>query len=940
MAHSRAVTSLLLSLLLVTLVAPGVGAQQGGEDGRTTVPVEAYAKWERLGASQLSPNGLWLTAQISRIDEDGELQIRRIADPDSVIVVPNGSGAVFSEDGRRLLYRIQLGEEERERLQDRDQPVRAALGVLDLTSGEQTRIESVNSFALSPDGRYVVLRQYPPEGRREANGVDIVVHDFETGARVPFGNISDFAWQDEGQLLAMLVDAEGMAGNGIMTWDPSTGRIRPIHTAETRFSRLTWRDDSADLAVMAQLATDTEGEDQWADTVQVVHVFRDVTQDQPAHLQLDGAMAGLPAEYGVAGWGGLTWSEDGSMMQVELRERIAESACEDEAEEETSEEEGEGDSSECEAEDTEDPTVEIWHAADVDIVPTQKVTAGRDRRATEMALWHLDAQRIVKLEDELTESVTLMEGWEMAVGTDGTPWDEDRMFGPVYRDVYMIDAATGEKERVLERKEFFFGASTGGQYLFWFEDDHYWTHDIASGEVVNITANVDAVFTNVEDDHTVEQKPPFRFAGWTEGDEAVLLYDEHDIWSVSPDGSGGERVTRGAEENLTHRYLRIDPDADFFTGPQPIDPDAEVHFTLYDDWEEAWGYGRADRLGGEVEVLAYAEARITGLDRARDADVFMWRVEDFEDSPDVFVGDGELNGRQITRTNPFQDDYLWGTSELVEYVNEWGDTLQGSLYYPADFQPGRKYPMITYIYEIRSNTVRSYQVPSETDYYNFQNWVQNGYFVFQPDIVYQDRDPGVSAVVNIVPAVEAVVARGDVDPDAIGLIGHSWGGYQTTFFVTQSDLFAAGVAGAPLTNMFSMYLSVYWNSGGTDARIFEISQGRLEVPFWEDEAAYQRNSPVFHIENMKTPLLMAQGTEDGAVDFNQGVEFYNAARRAGKDFVFLVYNDENHGFTREPNRRDYHRRINEWFAHYLKGEPAPSWMTNGVPYLEQPGGRR
>jgi len=290
---------------------------------------------------------------------------------------------------------------------------------------------------------------------------------------------------------------------------------------------------------------------------------------------------------------------------------------------------------------------------------------------------------------------------------------------------------------------------------------------------------------------------------------------------------------------------------------------------------------------------------------------------------------------------PFQDDYAWGRTELVTYTNTWGDTLQGALFYPANYEPGRQYPMITYIYEIRSNAVRSYQVPSEEVYYNMQDWVQDGYFVYQPDIVYRDRDPGVSAVVNIEPAVQAVLDLGvGVDPDGLGLIGHSWGGYQTTFFVTQSDLFSAAVAGAPLTNMFSMYLSVYWNTGGTDARIFEISQGRLEVPFWEDEDAYRRNSPVFHIENMATPLLMAQGTDDGAVDFNQGVEFFNAARRADKDFVFIVYNDENHGFSKEPNRRDYHRRINEWFAHYLRGEPAPEWIRTGVPYLEQPGGRR
>jgi dipeptidyl aminopeptidase/acylaminoacyl peptidase len=132
-----------------------------------------------------------------------------------------------------------------------------------------------------------------------------------------------------------------------------------------------------------------------------------------------------------------------------------------------------------------------------------------------------------------------------------------------------------------------------------------------------------------------------------------------------------------------------------------------------------------------------------------------------------------------------------------------------------------------------------------------------------------------------------------------------------------------------------MYLSVYWNSGGTDARIFEISQGRMEVPFWEDIEAYRRNSPVFHVDNLNTPLMVAHGTEDGAVDFNQGVEYYNAARRANKDFVLLVYNGENHGNRKKPNQLDYHRRIIQWFGHYLKGDPVPLWISEGVSYLEQ-----
>jgi dipeptidyl aminopeptidase/acylaminoacyl peptidase len=301
------------------------------------------------------------------------------------------------------------------------------------------------------------------------------------------------------------------------------------------------------------------------------------------------------------------------------------------------------------------------------------------------------------------------------------------------------------------------------------------------------------------------------------------------------------------------------------------------------------------------------------------------------------VGGADLtDATQVTSSNPFQADYAWSPrTELLDFENRRGAPLQAALHYPANWEPGRQYPMIVYIYEIVSNQAHSYSVPSEESAYNPTIWTQQGYFVLRPDIVYYDRDPGVSAVDALVPAVEKAVASANIDAERVGLVGHSWGGYQTAFASTVTKTFATGVAGAPLTEMASMYLSVYWNSGSTDARIFEISQGRMEVPPWKDLESYTRNSAVWNIEQMETPLLMTFGDKDGAVDWHQGIVLYNAARRENKDLVMLVYEGENHSLAKKPNRLDYHRRINAWFAHYLKGEPAPDWMTKGVKFLEK-----
>jgi dipeptidyl aminopeptidase/acylaminoacyl peptidase len=409
----------------------------------------------------------------------------------------------------------------------------------------------------------------------------------------------------------------------------------------------------------------------------------------------------------------------------------------------------------------------------------------------------------------------------------------------------------------------------------------------------------------------------------------VIIYDKYDLWEIRPDGSGATRLTDGAAEQVRYRYVRLDPEE------TSIDPARPLYLSAYGEWTKKSGYARL-RLGRKAERLVWLDRAVTRLARARDAEVYAYVAQGFDESPNYFVGGAGLtDAKKVTDTNPFQQDFAWGRAELVEFTNTRGERLQGSLHYPANYEPGKQYPMIVYIYEIRSNTIHNYSVPSERSPYNPTVFTSQGYFFFQPDITYRDRNPGFSAVEAIVPAVEKVLETGMIDRAKVGLVGHSWGAYQTAFAVTQTDLFAAAVAGAPLTNLISMSLQVYWNTGGTNARIFEISQGRMEVPFWQDLEAYMANSPVFHIEKMETPLLVAFGDKDGAVDWSQGVELYNAARRAEKEMVMLVYPGENHSLRQKPNQIDYHRRIVDWFGHYLKDADAPRWMTHGVTVLER-----
>ncbi len=311
-------------------------------------------------------------------------------------------------------------------------------------------------------------------------------------------------------------------------------------------------------------------------------------------------------------------------------------------------------------------------------------------------------------------------------------------------------------------------------------------------------------------------------------------------------------------------------------------------------------------------------------------------VQTFDDSPDYFVGSPALSdAKQISATNPFMSEYAWGRAATIDYKTASGLALQGTLIYPAGYEPGRKYPMVVLMYERMSDNRHGFSVPSERSYYNAAAFTTRGYAYFEPDIVFRPRDPGLSVIESVIPAVQRVVQMGVADPSKVGIIGHSWGGFDTVFLATHTQTFAAAVAGAPITDLVSNYGNHHWSSGIAETDHIETGQQRMQVPLYEDLQAYIRNSAVYKAHAMTTPLLVMFGDNDGTVHWHQGVALYNIARRAGRNVVMLQYGGEDHGLRKRANQVDYHHRIFEWFDHYLTGAPPASWITKGERYIDR-----
>ncbi|WP_420463610.1 prolyl oligopeptidase family serine peptidase [Candidatus Palauibacter sp.] len=912
----------------LTLVLPSPAYSQD----RPLVTPDDYGRWERLGGFEFSPFGEWIAYVVTRVDEKSELRVRKLEE-DSVRIFPWGSAPRFSPDGRWLTWTIGLPPEERERLEESDEPIREKASVMDLQFGETREYEAVSEQRFDASGRFVALRGYPPD-EPSGKGADLRIITLETGTETSFGNVSEMAWSPAGSLLALAIATGTDVGNGVQVYDASAGILRSADASGSAYRSLRWRDDSADLAALRSSgAASADG------TAYDVLAWRGL--DRRVEMMVLGAnTAGIPDTLETVRHRAPAWSDDGIMISLGLRPIEEEEdedpgdGAEDEPEPEAETEPDQG-SPDAPASDSEPdlPALQIWHTGDVRLFPEQQVSEDRDNTRSLPAVWHLDDDRVVVLGSDLMGTAQLLHGWEYALEDIDEPYPWGAMFGRPYHDVRAVDADTGERRQLLARVRYEW-PSAGGDWLLSWDGSAYHSLHVATGEQHDLTSALAAEFADTDYDTPTDVTPPRDSGpgGWLEDDNAVLLYDKHDIWRVAPDGSGGERLTRGAETGITHRLTRVTDDDE-----PGIDPDSRPYLSLYNEKTEQRGYARFTRGWldardrDSAETLVLEDGYVGGLVRADSADVLFYRDERFDDPPDYFVAGPDLaNPARVTAINPFIDEVAWGRAELVDFVSESGRDLQFVLLLPANYEEDSAVPTIVYTYEILSPQMHLFRVPSEREYYNYTAWTQHGYAVLLPDIVYRARDPGVSALESVRAAVAKAVEMGVTDPDAVGLIGHSWGGYQATFLPTRTDIFAASVAGAPLTDFVSFMGALHWNPGIAELSHWETGQARMEVPFWEDPEAHRRNSPIHEVHNMETPLLMAFGDEDGVVDWDQGTEFFNFARRAGKQMVLLVYEGEDHGFREEANQKDYHRRILEWFGHYLKGEPAPAWITDGV----------
>jgi dipeptidyl aminopeptidase/acylaminoacyl peptidase len=913
--HARRI-AWLTGLCLVLTIALASAAP-----GTKTITFADLMKFRAIGGATISEDGTVVAYGLQPDRGDGEAVVHELATGKSVRV-PLGASPVISKDARfvAMVLKVPFAASEKTG-KDKSKP---CMALVDVAAGTVTRFENVERFAFLPAPEAKTGdKPAAPAGasvkKDEAKaGGPLKFRDLTTGVEREIASVATFAFDPTSKWLAVIVSGAEGKGNGAFVYALADAAAAPVAAAQAdkaRYESLSWPKDGHALAFLS-------GVEKPAGSA-TLSIWDAATRQAKQAALSDQAPKGwiLPIK------NDLIWSKDGTRLffgfkppqkaggaaSAEKAEKADKDAAPDPYDFDAILSKVEGD---------------IWHWNDPRIIPQQKVMWNREKDRTYRAVLHVESGKVVPLADLDVPDVAVPENGKFALATSEVPYLKETTWGEGGRDVFVVDLETGARSLVVKKLNGQPSMSPDGRFVVFFDGTNWRLFDTSTKTTRVVTGTLKVILTDEEHD-TPDAPPAYGLGGWVDESSGLLVYDRYDIWKIPT--AGGEPVNltgrAGRAAQITFRVVTLDRDARSLSSREPL------LLTAYHNKEKNWGFYAASFAKPGVEVRLDQKKLFKFIGKAKKADVVLFSREDYGEFPDVWVSD--LSFRQpkkISDANPQLADFAWGTAELVEYKSQDGIPLQGVLIKPANYVPGRRYPVITYFYERESPRLYEFNEPVVNHRPSFAVYAGAGYAIFLPDVVFTIGHPGQSFVKCLVPAVQKLVDMGVADPKKLGLHGHSWGGYGTAYVITQTTMFAAAVAGAPVANMTSAYDGIRWESGLARQFQYEKSQSRIGGSLWEKRDLFIENSPLFFVDHVTTPVLIEHGDEDGAVPWYQGIEFYLALRREGKDVILLQYRGEPHHLQKYPNKLDYSIKMKQYFDHYLKGEPAADWIVNGQPY--------
>lgn len=902
----------------------------------TKIPLDhsVYEGWKTMTNARISNNGQWVAYEINPQQGDGFLYLVNVNE-NVIDSVERGYNPVFSNLSDFLVFKIKpqyavIRQAKKDKKKNTEMP-KDSLGIWLMDGSGPVKFADVESFKVPEDGSGWVIFQHfekkdtaradtaisdtsvVKKGKDKPRGSELVMMNPLNNKIYHYDHVVSYDISRQGNAFGFVQESsDTIPLSKVSFFDAEKEKFLSVFEAQGKVARLALDEPGREMAFIYH-----------PDTSKIVGYdlyLWDALKEKTSKI-IDTLSTGMLSGWGISKHGNLWFSEDEGKLffgtapkpATEKRDTLL---------------------------DEEKYHVDIWNWQDTLLQPMQKINLNNEKKHNYLAVFHLKEGKMVQLADELVQDTrTLHKGnGSIVLGFARKPyaklmsWEAAR-----YQDVYIIDMLTGTKDLVLGKKSSTIDLSPNGKYILWYEqnDSSWYAHNIAEDRLISLTRNIPVNFYEETFDEPNEPYP-YGFAGWSGDDRFVFIYDRYDLWKIDlTEKYKPLNLTNGygRTSRTQFRYQKIDRDAYYISLKEPLLLRGFNEIT-----KETGFYSSSALLQDNPAELISGPYSHRSPVKAKNADALIWTRCNFREYPDLYFSDLPFSGyHRISNTNPQSAKYLWGDARLVHWTSFDDDTLDGILYTPQKMDPGKKYPMLVYFYEKMSSNLYNHQIPSPSrSTINFPYCVSNGYVIFVPDIKYKDGYPGQSAYNCVVSGTMSMVDQYSfIDKDHIAIQGQSWGGYQVAFLITRTNLYAAAMAGAPVSNMTSAYGGIRWGSGMSRMWQYEESQSRIGGTLWENTDLYLENSPLFHVPEIETPVLIMHNDNDGAVPWYQGIEFFVALRRLNKPAWMLVYNNEEHNLTKWPNRIDLSIRMMQFFDHYLKGAPAPAWMVKGIPAIEK-----
>ena len=357
------------------------------------------------------------------------------------------------------------------------------------------------------------------------------------------------------------------------------------------------------------------------------------------------------------------------------------------------------------------------------------------------------------------------------------------------------------REKTKTRKQYIF--SQNNQWMAWADSGHIKIQNVVSNEILNLTEGKNKLS---ETDTTAVK---FSVEKWSKNANQLIARSKQGLWVI--DRSAGS----------VERFLEFDPDdkkAPKYTVLEWM-PNGESLYLAYsaaDKWDR--GVFQYDFKKDKLQELFRSQELYRSWQMSEDGSRWMFRYSDGDRPDELFVANSKLENKyQVTDLNPWIKDKKFTKTELITYLDTDGKELYGILYYPVDYDPNKKYPLVCEIYE------RFF----DNGYRSSMNIVANhGYFGFRPSVNLEQGRPGVAWIKGVTAGINKLIEKGLVDPEKIGVHGTSYGGYAASLLIAQTNRFAAAINISGKTNMIS-FLGDSPRIGTRNYAAAEVGQDRI-----------------------------------------------------------------------------------------------------------------